>query len=58
MYVLYVCQACSNHGAVTVKPVLNVVVFIERWSLNTVLQNILGRHLWDITELSLDTGGP
>ena len=52
------CQACSNHGAVTVKPVLNVVVFIERWSLNTVLQNILGRHLWDITELSLDTGGP
>ena len=44
----------------TVKPVLNghhfIVAFIERWSLNTG-QNILHRHLWDITEWPLNTGG-
>ena len=32
------------------------MAFIERWSLNTG-QNILRRHLWDITEWPLNTGG-
>ena len=33
-----------------------MVAFIDRWSLNTG-QNILRRHLWDITEWPLNTGG-
>ena len=41
----------------TVKPVLNGHAgAIEWWPLNKG-QNILCRHLWDITEWPLNTGG-